>query len=470
MATLSLPRRPGLPALCAAVLLLPWPASAEVTFTKDIAPLLQNHCERCHRPGSIAPMSLVTYEEVRPYARAIRVRTSLRDKPGVMPPWMLEKNVGIQGFQDDPSLSDAQIAMIAEWVDNGAPRGNPDDMPPPLTWRGPNEWAIGEPDLIVKSKPFSMEAEAPDWWGSFDNVLTGLTEDRYVAAYEFHEVNDARGKEAEVTGGAAFTAALGVIHHGTVTALGPDGRPEPGGCCPTHEVGRNADWFDPRAGKPLRAGSSLAFNSMHLHANGRDTTGHIEIGFKFHPRGYVPAYKATGVMVATNHHLIDIPAGAKNLRVTGTGVLRENTKLTVFEPHMHAAGVRFCLEAIYGTTTETLNCAGYDHSWVLAYTYQPDTAPLLPKGTILRVVGYYDNTPANKNVVDPRNWQGGGHRSVDNMNLILGQGIAMTDAEFEAAVAERRGKLGVTGRQVVIGCPTCGVPPAPPRQQSRLAE
>ena len=210
---------------------------------------------------------------------------------------------------------------------------------------------------------------------------------------------------------------------------------------------------------------------MHLHANGRDTTGHIEIGFKFHPRGYVPTLKSTGVMVATNHHLIDIPAGAKDLKVTGTGVLLQNTKLTVFEPHMHAAGVRFCLEAIYGTTTETLNCAGYDHSWVLAYTYTPDVAPLLPKGTILRVVGYYDNTAANKNVVDPRNWQGGGHRSVDNMNLILGQGIAMSDEEFEAAVQERRESLGVSARQVVIGCPTCGdVPAVAPARQSQLVQ
>jgi len=442
--------------LIAAVFIPAAPAGAEVTFTKDVAPLLQNHCERCHRPGSIAPMSLITYEQVRPYARAIKQRTGLRDRMGVMPPWMMERDIGIQGFKNDPSLSEEQIQLLAEWVDNGAPLGDPADMPPVLAWKGAHEWVNGEPDLIVNSKPFSVAAEASDWWGSFETVPTGLAEDRYIAAYEFHEVNDALGREAEYEGGAAFSASLGVIHHGTVTALGPNGRPLPGGCCPVHEVGRNADVFDPKAGKLLKAGSSLGFFSMHLHANGRETTGHIEIGLKFHPKGYAPEYRPTGVTVATNHDLIDIPPGATNLRIDGTSVLQQNTKITVFEPHMHAAGVRFCLEAIYGTTTETINCSGYDHSSVLAYTYNDDVAPLLPKGTLLRVVGYYTNSPTNRNVVDPRNWQGGGHRSVDNMNLMLGRGVALTDEQFEAEVLDRRKKMKITGRRVVPGCPTCG--------------
>ena len=442
----------------AGAVVVAWPAAAaaEVTYTKDIAPILQRSCEQCHRPGQIAPMSLRTYEEVRPYARSIKNRTALRNRMGVMPPWMIEKNIGIQGYKNDRSLSEAEIQLIADWADDGAPRGNPADLPPLLEWASADDWTIGEPDLIVKSKPFSMEADAPDWWGSFDTVPTDLTEDRYIAAYELREISDAREKNAEFEGGAAFTASLSVVHHGTVMALGPDGRPEPGGCCPVHEAGRNADVFDAEAGKLMRAGSSLMFGSIHMHSNGRDTTGHLEIGFKFHPRGYEPRYQSTGVMVATNNDLIDIPGGASNVVIDGTAALQQNTKITVFEPHMHAAGVRFCLEAVYGTVTETLSCAGYDHSWVLAYAYEDDVAPLLPKGTILRVIGNYNNTRANRNVVDPRNWQGGGHRSVDNMNLILGQGISMTDEEFAAAVAERREKLGLTGRQVVIGCPTCG--------------
>src|SRR5437870_4227039 len=101
-----------------------------VSFTKDVAPILQRSCHGCHRPDSIAPMSLLTYEQVRPWAKEIKERTMLRHRRGAMPPWFIEKDIGIQKFKDDISLSDAEIAKIAKWADNGAPRGNSDDMPP----------------------------------------------------------------------------------------------------------------------------------------------------------------------------------------------------------------------------------------------------------------------------------------------------------------------------------------------------
>src|ERR1041385_6799559 len=106
-------------------------APADVTFTKDIAPILQRSCQNCHRPDGVAPMSLVTYEEVRPWARAMKVRTGIGPRAGGMRPWYIEKNIGIQKYKNDPSLSDAEIAAIAKWADSGAPRGNPSDMPPP---------------------------------------------------------------------------------------------------------------------------------------------------------------------------------------------------------------------------------------------------------------------------------------------------------------------------------------------------
>ena len=163
-------------------------------------------------------------------------------------------------------------------------------------------------------------------------------------------------------------------------------------------------------------------------------------------------------MVATNHDLIDIPGGATDLKIDGTAVLQENVKLTVFEPHMHAAGVRFCLEAIYGTTTETPNCSGYDHSWVLAYAYKDDVAPLLPKGTVLHITGYFDNTSANYNVPDARNWQGSGNRSVTNMFIDLGIRVTMTDEQFEEEMEKRRKNLNLGPNDHVIGCPLCAAP------------
>src|SRR5437773_1335435 len=104
---------------------------AEVTFTKDIAPIVQRSCENCHRSGGVAPMSLSTYEDARPWARAMKLRTSIGPKAGVMPPWYVERNSGIQKFHNDPSLSEDEIATIAKWADSGAPRGNPADMPAP---------------------------------------------------------------------------------------------------------------------------------------------------------------------------------------------------------------------------------------------------------------------------------------------------------------------------------------------------
>src|SRR5688572_22843983 len=136
----------------------------EVTFSKDIAPILQRTCQHCHRPDSLAPMSLITYEEVRPWARAMKSRVMLRGKPNVMPPWHIEKDTGIQHYKDDISLSDEEIAKFAKWAETGALQGNPADMPPPVTWVDPTEWTI-KPDLIVSSPSVDVAANAPDWFG-----------------------------------------------------------------------------------------------------------------------------------------------------------------------------------------------------------------------------------------------------------------------------------------------------------------
>ena len=150
-----------------ALLAIAPPASAgqtgdAVTFTKDVAPILQRSCQTCHRPSSVAPMLLLTYEEARPWARSIKQRTGLRNRMGVMPPWFIEKDVGIQDFKDDISLSEEEIATLAAWADDGAPRGNPADMPPPLVFATADEWSIGEPDLVVDTPSITLAGNAPD--------------------------------------------------------------------------------------------------------------------------------------------------------------------------------------------------------------------------------------------------------------------------------------------------------------------
>ena len=430
-------------------------AREQVTFAKDIAPILQRSCQRCHRPDALAPMSLIDYEEVRPWARSMKYRTGLRDKPGAMPPWYVEKDIGVQRFKNDPSLSDGEIAKIAAWADSGAPRGDPADMPAPVAFVDVDDWEIGQPDLIVSSPSVEVQADAPDWWGPHGETPSGLTEDRYVAALEFKEVTESR-----TAGGRDTVGGLFVFHHAVLAVVDPAAdaavqeRQRLGGW-PTHEVGRNADVFDPAAGRLLPAGATVAFPNGHLHSNGTDTRARLDVGFKFHPRGYQPTVREQGVTWASVD--IDLEPMDADQEIDIYFTVPKHLKMTIFEPHMHAAGVRMCLEAIWGQMRETLNCVGYDHGWVRVYTYADDAAPLLPQGTILRLIGYFNNSPTNPNVPDPRNWSGAGMRSVDQMLINLARGIYLTDEQFAAEIAGRRRRLGIETGDTVIGCPLCGL-------------
>jgi len=444
------------------------PAPEDVTFTKDIAPILVRSCQNCHRPDGVAPMSLTTYEEVRPWARAIKARTAVGPRAGVMPPWYIEKTIGIQHFKNDPSLSDQEVAAIARWADAGAPRGNPADMPPPRTWDDANKWAIGTPDLIVRTGDVVVKAVAPDWWGEIESVPTGVAEDRYVTAVEVKEVNDLpRAGSGNATVGGRY-----VFHHvlwntRVLDAEPPDDATGGDGVTtwPVHEVGRGADFFDPDSARLLRANSHIVSDSIHLHANGRDTTAHLLVAFKFAPKGFVPRYKRSPVTLGTVE--LDIRAMEANQQAHSYAVLPEHTKVLSFEPHLHAPGMRMCIEAIWGAQIQTLNCAGYDHSWVRGYNYDDDHAPLLPKGTILHIIGYMDNSPTNRNLPDPRNWQGSGNRSVANMLLDLGNKVSLTEEQFQDEMARRRERLKLTRNTYVIGCPLCNVSAAPPTRKTQ---
>ncbi|MEZ5294589.1 MAG: hypothetical protein R2745_26155 [Vicinamibacterales bacterium] len=444
---------------------------AEVTYSKDIAPILQRSCENCHRAGGVAPMALQTYEQVRPWARSIKARTGIGPHAGVMPPWYVEKDLGIQEFKNDPSLSDAEVALIARWADSGAPRGNPADAPAPRTWNDDASWQIGTPDLVVRTADITVKGDAPDWWGEIPPSATGLTEDRYVAALEVREVNDvpSAGNGRDTVGGRY------VFHHMIWTttvvdgAQASDAAPAQGQSStfwPVHEVGRGPDFFDPKSARLLKAGSSVVSDSVHLHSNGRDTQAHLEIGFKFMPKGYKPEYRMSTLNLG-NGVDIDIRGMDANQQLNAYAVLTEHTKILSFEPHLHAPGSRMCLEASWGYTVETINCVGYDHNWVRGYDYDDDHAPLLPKGTVLHIVGYMNNSPSNKNVPDPRNWQGSGNRSVANMFIDLGNRVSLTDEQFLAEMKARKEKLGLTRNSVMIGCPLCNLDlpdamPAPP--------
>ena len=156
-----------------------------VTFNKDILPILQRSCQECHRPNGAGPMSLVTYEEVRPWARAIKERTHLGPHAGVMPPWFVEKDIGIQKFKSDPSLNEEEIAKIMKWAEQRrAARQSGRRAAAAAVSTIEDKWTIGEPDMVVKSKEVTVPASGPDWWGDVGLIPTGLDEDRYVSAVE----------------------------------------------------------------------------------------------------------------------------------------------------------------------------------------------------------------------------------------------------------------------------------------------
>jgi hypothetical protein len=151
---------------------------------------------------------------------------------------------------------------------------------------------------------------------------------------------------------------------------------------------------------------------------------------------------------------IDIKGMEANQQLHAYAVLNENTKIISFEPHLHAPGTRMCLEAIWGYNIQTLSCVGYDHNWVRGYSYADDVVPLLPKGSILHIIGYFDTTPGNKNVPDPRNWSGSGNRSITNMFIDLGNRVSLTDEQFQQEMADR--VAANPGLDIFPGCPLCG--------------
>jgi hypothetical protein len=443
------------------ILAAPMLASAQedqITFHRDIEPILQRSCQNCHRAGGVGPMPLVTYEQVAPFAGLIEYKTGLRDRAGAMPPWYMEKDIGIQNYKNDPSLSDEEIADISTWARSGAPKGNAANAPQALVFDDSLKWTAGEPDLVVKTNDVTKLAGTADWWGEIDRVPVGLEEDRYVKSVEIVEVNDVNNQAGT---GRDTVGGRYIFHHmiWSTAELDEEGNRIEDSVTgwPVHEVGRNADIFDPEGGRLLRAGTYVYSDSVHMHSNGKDTTGHLEIGFRFHPVGYEPKYERVTLGLG-NGVDISIAGNQNNQELHAYTVLEQHTKFITFEPHLHAPGERMCLEAIWGYTVETLSCVGYDHNWVRGYAFEDQAAPLLPKGTIMHIVGYMNNTETNPNVPDARNWQGSGNRSVTNMFIDLGMRVKMDDEQFFAEMEKRRNDLNMGPNDHVIGCPLCGAP------------
>lgn len=182
----------------------------EITFHKDIEPILQRSCQTCHRDGGVGPMPLVSFDQVAPFAGLIEYKTAIRDRAGAMPPWYVEKGVGIQEFKNDVSLTDAEIAAISAWARSGTPQGDPADAPEPLVFDDSLKWTAGEPDLVLVSNDITKVQGTPDWWGEINSMLIDIPEDRWVKSVEVVEVNDVNNQadNGRDTVGGAY-----IFHH-----------------------------------------------------------------------------------------------------------------------------------------------------------------------------------------------------------------------------------------------------------------
>lgn len=432
-------------------------AQTDFTFHKDIQPVIQEKCVNCHRVGGAGPMPLTTFEEVSPFAGLIAYKTGLKDKGGAMPPYYMERDNGIQDYKSNPSLTEEQIAMIAEWAQNGAPRGNPADAPPERVFEDGPVWRSGTPDLVIRSAPITMKAGMPDWWGIIPDIEIPLEEDRYVRQVEIREINDVDRSKIATSVGGQF-----IVHHmqWAIQAFDEEGNPieDKKTNMPIHELGRMPDIFDPKAGRLVPAHSrAISNNTVHLHSNGVDTTAFIEIAFYFHPVGYEPEYSTSRITLGDGINM-SIPGDTEETVFHSYAALKKPTKITAFEPHLHGPGSRMCLEAIWGANIETLSCVGYDHNWVINYTYADHAQPLLPAGTILHATAYMNNSKSNPNVPEPRNWQGAGNRSVTNMFIDLGIQLEMTEEQFLEEMVIRREALKLSENDSVPGCPLCMMP------------
>jgi len=397
----------------------------QVTFAEDVAPILYESCASCHRPGSIAPMSLLTYEVARPWAALMKEMVVERK----MPPWFVSKNVGIQNFKDDRSLTDAEISTIAAWADGGAPSGDLTRMPPLPTFDADiYEWTMQDemgrpPDFIVEMpEPFTIPGNSGNL---FPRHISdpGLQEDRWIQGYETKPSLD----------------GFAVVHHNGTTFMYPDGGEEEFG---EYALGKTGDIFPEGTGRFMPAGTKVRWSSHYSGSpDGEDHTDQSRMALWFYPKGVEPEHRLHRDRWGAISDL-DIPPGEESVRSDGYTILDQNVRLTAYQPHMHNLGDRQCLEVIYpDNRRQSLNCVSWDFGWHIVYNYQDDDQPLLPKGSVIHLTHWHNNSASNQWAGDTDNWVGYGQRSTDDMAFAHMSNYKLTDEEFEQHLQERQQKI-----------------------------
>ena len=421
-------------------LLAAMPANAQEsspTFSADVAPILQASCQECHRPEGIGPMSLVTYQETRRWASRIRDRVERR----IMPPWHIDRTVGIQDFANDISLSDEEIGTIVAWVDGGAPEGDPANLPTPIEWPDARKWALedefGPPDMIVRSSPYDVVANGQDQWWMPEIEFEGFDTERWIRAAEFKP---------------AYPLGKKVVHHGhaTFSQDGPDGGRGVNLALARYGVGKSWEVFPENTGVRIPPGPGSIGWNLHYFPIGEEVPEDVvEVGVWFYPEGDEPNMVSVGEQrflidgtSATGPRARDLivpPHGT--LLLEGTHVLDRPAVIHSFRPHMHMRGTGMTMEAIYpdGRRQILSHVDKYDHNWQISYMYAEHAKPVLPAGTVLLFHSMYDNTVNNPINPDPDQWVGFGARGVDEMSHAWVGITYIDESEYGRLITDRGG-------------------------------
>jgi hypothetical protein len=366
-----------------------------VTFYRDVLPVVQGHCQVCHRTGGIAPMALETYEQTKPYAEAIRSAVEKR----TMPPWFAEKGIG--KFSNDPSLTEAEIATLRAWAGENAPMGNAADAPPPRKWV--ERWTIPEPDVtMAMTEGVAIPADGEVDY-TYEIVPTHFAEGRWVRASEILP-----GMPENVHHAVVYVRPPGSAW----LRYAPVGKPFTASMLNTEEDRRDAMWTDSDIllvyapgstpddwptgmAKYIPAGSDLVFQ-MHYTTNGKAGKDESRIGLIF---AREPVQRRVLTLQLTNDHFV-IPPGVPNYRVAARGTLPNDALLLSFFPHMHLRGKRFEYNIVRADSSmEPLLRVNYHFHWQMSYRLAEPLA--LKAGTELQAVAWFDNSKANMHNPDP---------------------------------------------------------------------
>ena len=369
-----------------------------ITFAKQVAPIFQKRCEECHHGGGMAPMSLVTYEEARPWARSIREKVAGRE----MPPFHAAGAVG--RYLNDPRLTDEEIATVVKWVDGGAPKGDPKDLPAPIQWK--NEWPFGEPDLVLKPRrPYTIKATKQDQYVFvvFDHVLP---EDTWIRSIVTRPGN------------------LKAVHHANTHVVTPmlkapetgyfEGDFEPA-ARGTIMVSGWAPGVQPVAlkeGVAIKIPKGMRFGiQIHYGPAEKETIDETQVGVYF-ADGLIK--KSMRVMFGDRKDL-SIAPNDPSYSLTSTKTFDTDSIISFFHVHMHLRGKSYAMRMTYpdGRQEVALEVPRYDFNWQRTYVLNEPIR--VPKGTKVDFIGTYDNSPKNRFNPDPSQTVKWGEKTTDEM-------------------------------------------------------